>query len=199
MLMPAPTYRSAEGDGTSVWIHVAGRCIARFGRYHYEIYGATQPEQMVGTGRCATVENWQAFRDAIGAEYGYDIPADVTPTRFWDALGIRPREGVSVPLATIQAEYDPLVNPPWSREATDRATIATRIAAADFVADYVPMIDREGITGHWDARRIAYFVVHYEPEPIESRSPATKGTGRWWKATIGSPPRSTGATSGSTS
>lgn len=160
--------RETESDGQSVWVHDEGLCVARFGVMAYEVHSAGDRPVPLLHGRHQGIEDWIAFREAVKAHHGYDMPARVAPRRYWNTLGIVPVQPVSVPLEAVRRHSDPLTRPVWGRDAVDRATVARMIAEGRLVADFLDE-DLRGVTGgpFWDARRIAHFVVHYEPTPME--------------------------------
>jgi hypothetical protein len=157
----------ASGDEASVWIHINSLCVARFGRRAYEIHKEGDPSTILAAGRHIALDDWITFRDQVLVHHGYNIAPRRTPRCYWSDLGILPTEPVSIPLADIQRFHDPLQNPIWKRGPTDRATIAAVLAEGRLANEFVEEEARDGLDPLWDARRIAHFVVDYEPEPME--------------------------------
>ncbi len=163
-----PRLRATASDGQSVWIHDEWLCIARFGAKAYEIHSAGETPMPLLNGRHEGIADWIAFRAAMKVHHDYDVPVRATPHRYWDELGIEPVRPVSVPLSAIRRHFDPLVEPLWRRDETDRATVARMIAEGRTAPHFIDE-DFRGSSGGplWDARRIAHFVLHFEPEPME--------------------------------
>jgi hypothetical protein len=159
--------RSTSSDGQSVWVHDEGLCVARFGTHSYEIHTAGEMPLPILIARHRGIQDWIAFRDAVAMHHGYAIPPRATPDRYWVELGITAAEPVSIPLDAIRRHFNPLEQRIWGRGATDRETIARMIAAGRTAETFVEEHLRDAVDPLWDACRIAHFVTHFEPEPME--------------------------------
>lgn len=164
-----------NGDGTSVWVHRNGYCIGRFSARMFEINDGSDDARRIAGGLTGNIEAWNVFCKTIVDRFGYEVPRDVTPIRFHDALGIARKSAVSVPLEHITRHFNPLDEDVWHREIVTVEKVESAIARGNFASDFIPLPLREHTYDAWDARRVAYFVVCPDPTPIEIEITSSRG------------------------
>lgn len=158
--------RSADGDGSCVWVHSETGILARFGRLAFEIFDADDPFGAPTVVRGSGLEEWLRFREAVELRHGFLIPDEYVPVRFREALGLDEDPVFRLDLARIAEFRDPFVYDIWGRTPLTREDVQEAIDNADFVREYLDMGMRSHVGEKWDARRVAFFVVHPDHPPI---------------------------------
>lgn len=156
----------ADGDGSCVWVHSERGTIARFGRVAFEIFDGDDPHAAPVVVRGSGLEQWRRFRDMVATIHGFGIPDEFVPVRFRDELGLNDAPTFMLDLATIAEFRDPFRFDVWGRTPLTREDVQQAIDERDFVRTYMDMGIRTHVGPKWDARRVAYFVVHPDHAPI---------------------------------
>lgn len=166
-----------ESDLTSVWVQSHGECVARFGKVAYEVFGTSDPRELIHFGRVADVESWVAFKERVLEVHGVTIGDEDTPFRFHKELELKPgydsgdaASTFMIPVASIAELNNPFEADVWGRGRVTRQRVRQCIERGEFAADFVPMGMREMLADSeaddWDCRRIAYFVANPTDWPI---------------------------------
>jgi len=162
---------SVDSDLTSVWVHNNGECVARFGKFAFEIYSSSSPRVLAHRGPSKTVADWIDFSKAVGAIHGVEINVQDTPIRFRDELGLNPGYNhdahlFHVPTQRLLKVGDPFESNIWGRGQVTRERVRECIETGQLEPRYVDMAARYHVDADWDNRRIAYLVLNPEDWPI---------------------------------
>lgn len=163
---------SSESDQTTVWVHLNGETVARYGKLSFEIFSSEEPRRLINHGRSSTAESWLEFKDRVRHTYDYEIDEILTPVRFLDELGLAPGFETGQPTFVIALREivhlnDPFEHDIWGRGQVTREDVARCIEEGKLASGFVQMGLRDRQTAGWDAQRIAYFVVHPSDWPID--------------------------------
>lgn len=162
---------SVDADLSSVWVHRDGQCVARYGRWAYEIYDASDPSQIVEFGKTDSLWTWIDFKKAVFDAYGVVIEANKTPYRFHKELGLvggydRDTPTFHIPVGRLVEGCNPLDVDVWGRGVVSRERVRECIENRWFESEYVAMGVRNQVDPDWDNRRIAYLVEYPDDWPM---------------------------------
>lgn len=77
-----------QSDGITVWVHIDGETVARFGRLGIDIHRPIS-DQLLGASPClacthsrTTTKDWESFLELIKKYYSVELKEEHTPDRF---------------------------------------------------------------------------------------------------------------------
>ncbi len=118
---------------------------------------------------------WQDFCRAVMDTHGYSVPGLAAPTDLHPFIGVVPDKPVAIPLAYLEEE-DPFARNVWCRDPYDRISVERCIAKGHLASVFIPVPERDlPLPPGWDAQRIAHFVVHPDPTPVQIQVVSTHG------------------------
>ena len=159
---------TVDGDGTVVWVHLDGECVARFGKVAYEVYDLDMPRNLVRFGRETGADEWRGFVDAVRDVHGRFLSDALAPVRLHGDLGVVNDSPLfAIPVSALAERHDPFARDVWGRGRVTREDVAEALAANDLEPCHVDMGMRMHLREGWDARRIAYLVRNPSRHPIE--------------------------------
>lgn len=166
-----------ETDGSAVWIALGPQCVARFGAYAWEVHHPVETGRGAA-GKVAGLADWAIFTTTVKDMLGLSVPQFVTPRCFADALGLpahyselpvlkyNPDDLFLLPVADLANKFSPYQTDVWSRDTVTTATVQQYLNTGETISEFVDHEARGHLVGHWDSKRIAYFVRNPWSDPI---------------------------------
>lgn len=163
-------------DGVTTDIHGEGYPVGQYARGGYQVWAAPEASKPTPIhGRGTDLAAWTAFCRIVAETHGYSVPSLAAPEDLRPALGVVPVEPVWIPRGCLDDD-DPFARNVWCRDPYDRASVARCLADGRTASAFIPVADRDGVLPpQWDAQRIAQFVLHPDPTPIEIQVTSTHG------------------------